>query len=322
MTSEELLDKAFRRVSKVQSEADSKLEMIRKKSVGRITSANDVLSTTLKKYHDAFPIVKERQESFLVELMCTVSDMDRLKQALSKVRWALGKLEDLRRIYIRAVKGAPDLAGIDNARKEYYGRVSSVINRLAGDLRAMAAAREEYRKIPMVDEDMPTIVVAGFPNVGKSQLVQRISTAKPQVAAYPFTTKGIEVGKFEAGWRRMQVIDTPGLLDRPLEERNAIERQAVLALKYLADVIVFILDPSETSGYTMEMQLRLLADVKGGFAEVPMLVVENKTDLCPTSSENLHISALTGEGVDELVRRAVALVKMEERGSLPREPLS
>jgi nucleolar GTP-binding protein len=321
MTSEELLDKAFKKLAKVDSEADSKLEMIRKKSVSRVSSAHDVLSTALQRYHNAFPSVKEREESFLVELMCTVADMDRLKQALSKVGWAIGKLEDLRRNYTRAIKNAPDLDGIDNARKEYYGRVSSVIKRLDGDLKAMAEAREAYRKIPVVDEEMPTIVIAGFPNVGKSQLVQRISTARPQVAPYPFTTKGIEVGRFDAGWRKIQVIDTPGLLDRPLEDRNSIELQAVLALKYLADVIIYVLDPSETSGYTMEKQLHLLEEIKGGFPDIPMVLVENKCDLVEGESQNLRISAMTGEGVEELLKQALKLMKKEEN-SLPREPLA
>jgi nucleolar GTP-binding protein len=321
LTSEELLEKAFKKLVKVDSEADSKLEMIRKKSVSRVSSANDVLSTALQRYHNAFPSVTERKDSFMVELMCTVADMDRLKQALSKVGWAIGKLEDLRRNYTRAIKNAPDLDGIDNARKEYYGRVSSVIKRLDKDLKVMAEAREAYRKIPVVDEEMPTIVIAGFPNVGKSQLVQRISTARPQVAPYPFTTKGIEVGRFDAGWRKLQVIDTPGLLDRPLEDRNSIELQAVLALKYLADVIIYVLDPSETSGYTMEKQLHLLDEIKASFSDIPMVLVENKCDLVEGKSQNLRISAMTGEGVDELLRQAVGLMKKEEN-SLPREPLA
>ncbi|MEI6795374.1 MAG: GTPase [Methanomassiliicoccales archaeon] len=321
MTSEELLDKAFKKVAKIDSQADSKLEMIRRKSVSRISSANDVLTTALQRYHNAFPSVKERQESFLVELMCTVTDMDRLKQALSKVGWAIGKLEDLRRNYTRAVKQAPDLNRIDDARKEYYGRTSSVIKRLDSDLKAMAAAREAYRKIPMVDEEMPTIVIAGFPNVGKSQLVERISTARPEVAPYPFTTKGIEVGRFDAGWRKVQVIDTPGLLDRPLEDRNAIELQAVLALKYLADVIIYVLDPSETSGYTMEKQLHLLDEIKGGFGDIPLILVENKADLIQSDSGRLRMSALTGAGVEDLVKEAMRIMKKEEN-ALPREPLA
>ena len=69
------------------------------------------------------------------------------------------------------------------------------------------------------------------------------------MAAYPFTTKGIDVGIHEAGHRRYQVIDTPGLLDREIEDRNRIEMQAVTALKHLANAMLFILDPSETCGY-------------------------------------------------------------------------
>ena len=80
--------------------------------------------------------------------------------------------------------------------------------------------------------------------MGKSKLVTELSTAAPEIAPYPFTTKGIVIGHIEDGWMKFQIIDTPGLLDRNFEDRNDIEKQAVLALRYLTDVMVFVIDPS------------------------------------------------------------------------------
>lgn len=51
--------------------------------------------------------------------------------------------------------------------------------------------------MPTVDFDAISIVIAGFPNVGKSTLLTHITDAEPQVANYPFTTKGIQIGHFE-----------------------------------------------------------------------------------------------------------------------------
>jgi nucleolar GTP-binding protein len=249
--------------------------------------------------------------------MCVVIDMNRLKQALSKLQWATKKIRDLRRIYMIKIKEARNLDELDTVRKQFYGRMCSVVNRLEGDLKFMAAAREEFRKIPMVEETMPTVVIAGFPNVGKSQLVERISTARPEIAPYPFTTQGIGVGHFSAGWRRFQVIDTPGLLDRPLDERNAIELQAVLALKYLADVIVFVLDPSETSGYFMDQQMNLLRSVRENFPDIQIIEVENKVDLLRSGSDRLKISAANGEGTDALVEVLVRTLVAIEKESYP-----
>jgi nucleolar GTP-binding protein len=112
------------------------------------------------------------------------------------------------------------------------------------------------------------------------------------------------------------VVDTPGLLDRELSERNDIERQAVLALKYLADVIVFVLDPSETSGYTMDKQLRLLAEVKKEFVAIPVIEVENKIDLLDSGSDRLKMSALKGIGVEKLQREITGHLKQSAKAKV------
>ena len=96
------------------------------------------------------------------------------------------------------------------------------------------------------------------------------------------------------------MIDTPGLLDRNMDERNDIEKQAVLALKYLTNVMIFILDPSESCGYPMEKQIALLSSVEKGFIGIPIMTVESKSDLFRSSSDNLKFSADTGENMDVL----------------------
>jgi nucleolar GTP-binding protein len=319
MMPQEILDKAFKRAAKTDSSGDSKFDMIMNKSVARVVATSDIISTLLIKYNRAFPSVNER-EGFMIELLCVLTDMDKLKQSLGKLEWAAHKVEALRKEYIRRVRNTRNLDDLDTARKEYYGRLSSVVWRIEKDLKYVAFARDEFRKIPMVDEEAPTIVVAGFPNVGKSQLVDRISTAKPEIAPYPFTTQGIGVGEITVGFRKFQIIDTPGLLDRPLEERNEIELQAILALKYLSDLLVFVMDPSETSGYSMEKQENLLASVRENFPDVPIIEVENKIDVMRTDSDRFKISAMSGDGVDRLLEEIVSRFKELERNELPMEP--
>ena len=205
----------------------------------------------------------------------------------------------------RKVKGSSDAAGVAGARKAFYGRASSVVNQIGANLEFLNEARNFIVKMPTIDPDGKTIVIAGYPNVGKSYILKRISTGQPGIASYPFTTKGINIGHLESGYERYQVIDTPGLLDRPLEERNDIELKAVLAIRHLATVILFVLDPSEYCGYHMDAQLHLLDAVRESF-DAPVLVVENKVDLLHSESENMKVSAETGEGLDELVE---ALIK-------------
>jgi nucleolar GTP-binding protein len=108
--------------------------------------------------------------------------------------------------------------------------------------------------------------------------------------------------------KRYQIIDTPGLLDRPLSERNKIERQAIAALRHLADLIVFIFDPSETSGYQMNDQTLMLENIQKLFTDVPFLIVENKVDIKDTGSANRKISCITGEGIEELRKEILSIL--------------
>jgi nucleolar GTP-binding protein len=195
-------------------------------------------------------------------------------------------------------------------RKRAVARIASIVHQIEKDLEFLNEARNILRKLPAIDDEF-TIVVAGYPNVGKSSFIRIVSSASPEVAAYPFTTKGVIVGHRQIGRERIQFVDTPGILDRPPEERNPIERQALSALINAADVVLFMLDASETCGYSLENQERLLDEVRH-MIEVPLIVVVNKADIAPHSGY-LNLSTESGEGVEAVLD---ALLKYRE--STPR----
>jgi nucleolar GTP-binding protein len=262
----------------------------------------------------------DKEDEFYSQLIDVIIGHDALKKALANIAWATEKCSDLQRVYLMRVRRAPNIDQVAKATKEFYGRFSSVINRVEKDLLFCQKARDQLRVLPAIDTTVQTIVIAGYPNVEKSQLVERISTAKPTIAPYPFTTKGIVIGHLKSGWRTYQVIDTPGLLDRELDKRNAIELQAILALRYLADVIVFLIDPSETCGYTIERQLALLDSVKANFEGIPLIEVESKSDLEGRPTGRPRISALTGEGVEDLMMQVEAILKAQRVTDLDKLP--
>lgn len=312
LSADELLAKAFRKASKLDQEGRTRLETVRKTNISKLRSVGDVIVSTLGKYVKAFPSI-DKQSPFYAELIDVAVGRDRLKKSLGAMDWCRGNVARMVRSAVKDIAAAGTVSRIDQIRRSSYGRISSFVKQVDPELRFLAKARETMRKFPAVNPDWPTIVVAGSPNVGKSQLVARISSAKPKVASYPFTTQEIHVGTFERRYVTYQVIDTPGLLDRELSERNAMELRGILALKHLADVVVFMLDPTETCGYTMAQQEHLLAAVRSEFSDVPIVEVENKADLVRTGSPRLKISAATGAGVDKLVDRLVALLAREQR---------
>jgi nucleolar GTP-binding protein len=77
------------------------------------------------------------------------------------------------------------------------------------------------------------------------------------------------------------VIDTPGILDHPLEERNTIEMQSITALAHLHAAILFFVDISGHCGYTIEQQLSLFNNISPLFVNKPLVLVATKIDVQP-----------------------------------------
>ena len=103
-------------------------------------------------------------------------------------------------------------------------------------------------RLPSIDPNARTLLICGFPNVGKSSFINKITRADVEVQPYAFTTKSLYVGHTDYKYLRWQVIDTPGILDHPLEERNTIEMQAITALAHLRAAVLYVIDPSEQCG--------------------------------------------------------------------------
>jgi len=121
--------------------------------------------------------------------------------------------------------------------------------------------------------------MCGYPNVGKSSFMNKLTRADVEVQPYAFTTKSLFVGHMDYKYVRWQVIDTPGILDHPLDERNTIEMQSITALAHLRAAVLYIIDISEQCGYSIKQQVSLFESIKPLFANKPLLIVLNKIDV-------------------------------------------
>jgi nucleolar GTP-binding protein len=299
-TADEILDRSFRRAAKKMKEKDNKeranVEFVR--AVG--AAVHDRLVSIIRGFPEFDDI-----PPFYRELADILYGIDTIKQSLGAVGWAAKHTKMVGNQLAFQTRKAEDTTIV---RKRTVARLASMVHQIEKDLLFLNEVRNTLRKLPNV-EDTYTIVIAGYPNVGKSSFIRRVSSAEPQVASYPFTTKGIIVGHREAGRERVQFVDTPGILDRPAEERNQIERQALAAMMNVADLILFILDPSEHCGFPLDLQLRLLDEVKG-MVDVPLIIVANKSDLSVASGYRT-MSTQNGEGISEVL--AEILSHMPER---------
>ncbi|MFC7167034.1 NOG1 family protein [Halospeciosus flavus] len=305
-TSEELLDKAFSRAAR-SGRAKGGVEA----QESMLQTSSNILSDNLHNVVNSWPDFDE-VDPFYRELADAVCDggVDELRTHLSEVSWASRKTKELGREYM----GKLPYDNADSARKlrkQGFARMGSVMDEVADDLDYLNDARDRLKTLPDIRPDEPTIVVAGYPNVGKSTFVNSVTNARNETAQYPFTTKAIRVGHVERDHIRYQLVDTPGLLDRPAEERNDIENQATSALAHAADTILFFLDASATCGYPLDQQEELLADVREQFPETPIVTVCNKSDLSTDVEADYYMSLEEDENVDTVLEAAIDAVGYE-----------
>lgn len=315
-TSEELTNKAFKRAARAMSgkEITDRESRLRANESMVLTAAN-IFTDNLANIVRRFPSF-EHLPRFYYELTDILVGIEKLKMSLASVDWASRKIHEVARAYVGKIRKSEIP---ETVRKEAFGRLASIIKSINKDLLFLNEARNILRKLPDV-QDEPTIVVAGYPNVGKSSFVSKITGATPEIAPYPFTTKGVTIGHFTRGGVRYQVMDTPGLLDRPMSERNSIEKQAITAISFLDAVVLFLIDPSESCGYEIEAQKRLLTEIRESF-KLPLLVVANKADrpeFKKMDEIDLNISTLTEEGIENVMDKLLAM--LEEKTLSSKEP--
>ncbi len=109
--------------------------------------------------------------------------------------------------------------------------------------------------------------------------LKNISRADVDIQPYAFTTKSLFVGHFDYKMLRFQAIDTPGILDHPLEEMNTIEMQSITAIAHLRSAILYFMDLSEQCGYSVSAQIDLFHSIRPLFANKLVFVVINKIDI-------------------------------------------
>ncbi|KAB1187375.1 MULTISPECIES: GTPase [Haloferax] len=318
--SDELIDKAFSRAARSGRAKQNKLEA----QQSMLQTASNILSDNLENVVVEWPdfelvdpfygeladaVVAQAVQGYETDTGETIDGVDAIRKSLSEIMWASRQIDNISREYQPKLrKTDADLAR--KHRKQAFARMASVVEEVEDDLLFVGAARDALKNLPDIRPDEPAIVVAGYPNVGKSSFVNTVTRASNEIARYPFTTKGVQIGHFDRNRIRYQIIDTPGLLDRPEDERNDIERQAVSALEHLGDAVIFVADASEECGYPIESQLELRDAVQARFEErnIPVLTVCNKSDRSTDMEADLYMSVETGENVDAVLDAAADAV--------------
>ncbi|XP_065185029.1 GTP-binding protein 4-like [Sycon ciliatum] len=216
---------------------------------------------------------------FYADLMNVLYDRDHYKLALGQINTALHLIDNVSKDYVRLMKFSDSLYRCKQLKRAALGRMCTIMKRQNQSLQYLEQVRQHLSRLPTIDPNTRTLLLCGFPNVGKSSFMNKMTRADVEVQPYAFTTKSLFVGHMDYRYLRWQVVDTPGILDHALEERNTIEMQAITALAHLRAAVLFLLDGSEQCGHSMEEQLSLFASLRPLFANKPILLLLNKIDV-------------------------------------------
>ena len=184
----------------------------------------------------------------------------------------------------------------------------------------------EIKKLKLELKLLADVGIIGLPNAGKSTLISTISSAHPKIADYPFTTLTPTLGVVQSDWEEPFVVaDIPGLIEGAhkgaglgIQFLRHIERTRVLV--HLIDVSS--IDPDDPL-YALNTVNNELGAYDEGLLEKPQIVVLNKLDIpgadaaaktfqtaASEMDRILLISALTGQGIDDLKSQILQLLGM------------
>jgi len=299
LRSQEILDKSFSKVTRIiEPGARTFEDRVRKEVIDKISTMESIITSYFRRLVKKFPSTDELHP-FYLDLLDLMFDVDRYKISLSKLQKTSEHIVNIATSTIREIKRGTTVFEFNRLLKAYYGRVSSLVKDLENDLIFLSECRDNMKRIPSIDPNLPTFIIAGAPNVGKSSLMQSLTGSNVKIATYPFTTQSIYIGYLQRNGVRIQIIDTPGILDRPFSKRNVIERKAILALKDIDSVIIFIFDASPESYYSYESQEKLFNEIQSTLGK-RMIRVQSKADISE-QIEDIFISAKKRNGLKKLL---------------------
>ena len=266
----------------------------------KIKFAAENFCLKLNEIVESFPKIDEIHP-FFADLINILYDKDHYKIALSQVNVVKGIIENIAKDYVKLLKYGDSLYRCKTLKVAAFGRMCTALKKINPSLTYLEEVRRHLGRLPNIDAFSPTVLIFGFPNVGKSSFLNGVSNANVEVSSMPFSTQNLFVGHSLFQNVKIQFLDSPGVLKRAIEERNNIEMQALTALAHLKTAVLFFIDVSETSGYSIEEQISLFRQLRPLYTSKPVIVGYSKVDLLWSSpAEDDEDLQMEGAGLSPL----------------------
>ncbi|GJN18550.1 hypothetical protein PR202_gb05722 [Eleusine coracana subsp. coracana] len=199
---------------------------------------------------DEFPRLDDIHP-FYSDLLHVLYNKDHYKLALGQINTTRNIIAKISKDYLRLLKCGDSLYRCKCLKVAALGHMCTVIKRITPSLTYLEQIRQHMARLPSIDPSTRTILICGYPNVGKSSFMNKVTMADVDIQPYAFTT------------------------------RNIIEMCNITAFAHLRVVVLFFLDISGSCGYSIAQQAALFHSIKYLFMNKPLVIVCNKTDLQP-----------------------------------------
>jgi nucleolar GTP-binding protein len=221
--------------------------------------------------------IKNEYYQMMFKNICPKSTMEKYKNHIASTVTVVNKIsEKYKKLFLKMQSRRSskfDKEKFVRIKKEYVGRIASIVKNLDSTFSKLLDLEKEFSRIASPDFNLRTIVLVGIPNAGKTTYLTKITEATPEINSYEFTTKALNIGFFKRRQDIYQVIDTPGLVHTEFKEMNAIEKQAIAAIKAISDLVVFVYNPT----LDKEKQIAMLKTIKENNPEKKVVVSSTYT---------------------------------------------
>ena len=149
---------------------------------------------------------------FYADLCNVLYDRDHYKLALGQLSTARSLIDTISKDYVRMLKYGDSLYRCKQLKRAALGRMCTLMKKMGSSLGYLEEVRKHLSRLPSIDPNTRTLIICGYPNVGKSSFMNKVTRANVDVQPYAFTTKSLFVGHMDFEYLKWQVIDTPGIL--------------------------------------------------------------------------------------------------------------
>ncbi len=169
------------------------IQRIRKFYMRKVKFMQEAVNEKLGGIVDQFPKLNDIHP-FYADLMNILYDKDHYKLALGHINKAKGIVDNIANDYVRLLKYSDTLYRAKQLKKAALGRMCTLLKKLKSSLSYLEEVRKHIARLPQIDTNARTLIITGYPNVGKSSFMNNITNANVDVQPYAFTTQSLFVG--------------------------------------------------------------------------------------------------------------------------------